>query len=101
MKKNLLNNVEKVSFNCLLLMALMFISVNGQVFGKLSLKIISAFRLFHIKDLSSTPIFADPTCLYQTFVDAYQRKKGKYIAKQEIAKQTANLWSKIMNEKEE
>ena len=53
---------------------------NWILFGKLSLKIISAFRLFHIKDLSSTPIFADPTCLYQTFVDVYQRKKGKYIA---------------------
>ena len=57
--------------------------------------------MFHIKDLSSTPIFADPTCLYQTFVDVYQRKKGKYIAKQEITKRTANLWSKIKNDKNE
>ena len=29
MKKNVLNNVEKVSFNCLLLLPFMFISVNG------------------------------------------------------------------------
>lgn len=57
--------------------------------------------MFHIKDLLSTPIFADPTCLYQTFVDAYQRKKGKYVAKQEITKRTANLWSIIKNDKNE
>lgn len=74
---------------------------NWILFGKLSLKIISAFRFFHIKDLLSTPIFADPTCLYQTFVDFYQRKKGKYIAKQEITKRIANLWSKIKNDKNE
>ena len=64
MKKNLLNNVERVIL----------------------------FVFFYS---SSTPIFANLACLYETFMNALQVKEGKYFAKKQIAERVAELCLKL------